>query len=90
MGRLSNEGTYEPVQVENDLIGHGFMDAVLDVRRTVHGAQLSGDVPVRYSGHTYMREDREFMFVLANSGSGFHIRSAQLMSVKPRAVSDCE
>jgi hypothetical protein len=36
-----------------------------------------------------MRDDRDFMFVVTPVDGGFKIASAQLMSVRPRAVRDC-
>ena len=89
IGKLTNEETYERVPIENDLIGHGWMEATLHVRRTVHGAKISGDVPIRYFGHTYIREDRSFMFVLSHDETGYEIEIGQLMSVGPKAVSVC-
>lgn len=89
VGTLSNKAAYETVPIEGDLIGHGWMEANLRVRRNVHGDQLSGDVPVRYFAHTYMRKDKMFMFVLSRNDVGYKIETAQLMSGKPQPISDC-
>lgn len=89
IGKLENEACYERVPIEGDLIGHGWMKATLNVQRTLHGNKLSGDVPVRYFAHTYIREDRNFMFVLRRDEAGYKIETGQLMSVKPRPLNDC-
>lgn len=89
VGRLDN-GAYETRSGSaDDLIGYGRFAATLNVRRVVSGASLPATLPVRYFAHTYMRDDRDFMFVLTPVDGGFEIASAQLMSVRPRAVRDC-
>lgn len=89
VGRLDN-GTHEARSGSAaDLIGHGWFNATLNVRRVVSGASIPATLPVRYFAHTYMRDDRDFMFVLTPVDGGFEIASAQLMSVRPRAVRDC-
>jgi len=89
VGTLSNKVAHDAVPIEDDLIGHGWFEANLHVRRNVHGDHLSGNVPVRYFAHTYMREGKRFMFVLGRDNVGYKIETAQLMSVKPRAINDC-
>lgn len=89
IGRLQN-GDYEHVEIENDLLGHGWISAKLSVRRIVKGEAPSLIIPVTYFAHTYMREDRDFMFVLSKDGNGtHHVEAAQLMSARPRLAPRC-
>ena len=90
VGRLSNQSADEFVPRSDDLIGHSWMEGILHVRRTVRGAKLSGDVKVRYSAHSFIREDQSFMFVLSRSNMGYMIETAQLMSLNPRVISACK
>lgn len=88
VGRVEN-GTYEHIQSEDDLLGRGSIEATLHVRKVVRGASLPAVVPVRYVAHSFMREDRDFMLVLRRSGSGLEITSGQLMSLRPLLASRC-
>lgn len=88
IGRLEN-GAYEASHSADDLIGHGWTNATLHVRRVVSGGAVPTILPVRYWAHTYMRDDRDFMFVLTPVDQGFEIATAHLMSARPRAVRDC-
>lgn len=89
VGRLKN-GDYQPVDDEGDILGHGWITAKLQVRRVVGGAKVPSVVPVRYLAHTYMREDREFMFVVRRTTDGIYvIKTAQVMSVRPKLASHC-
>jgi integration host factor subunit beta len=88
IGRIEN-GAYEASDSADDLIGHGWISATLHVTRVVSGASMPAALPVRYFAHTYMRDDRNFMFVLAPVDARLEIATAQLMSERPRAVRDC-
>ncbi|MFL6724988.1 MAG: hypothetical protein ACJ8FS_00555 [Sphingomicrobium sp.] len=88
IGTVSH-GTYQPVASENDVLGHGWIAALLKVRKVVRGAPLPPVLPVRYFAHAEMRRDREFMLVLRRTGSGYEITTGQLMSVRPLLASRC-
>lgn len=90
IGRLKN-GDYNPINDEADIIGHGWISATLQVRRVVGGAKVPSVVPVRYLAHTYLRDDREFMFVAARATGGVYvIKTVQLTSVHPKLASNCK
>jgi len=89
VGRVTN-GAFQHVEIENDLLGHGWISATLSVRKVVRGGPISSVLPVRYFAHTYMRQDRDFMLVLERVGTGFEIKTGQLMSVRPLLESHCE
>jgi len=89
VGRVEN-GAYEPVEIENDLIGHGWISATLKVRKVVKGERVPPVLPVRYFAHTNMRHDRDFMLVLGHTASGYEIKTGQLMSVRPLLATSCE
>lgn len=89
IGRLSNQTASEAVPIEGDVIGHGWMEADLLVGRIVHGRRLPEILPVRYFAHTFMRGDRNFMFVLKKTSKDYEVTAAQLMSARPLATSTC-
>jgi hypothetical protein len=89
VGRVTN-GAYQPVQSENDILGHGWISATLHVRKIVRRTNVPANLPVRYFAHTYMREDRDFMLVLKRSAGGYEIATGQLMSVRPLLASHCD
>jgi len=89
VGSVRN-GVYEPVKAENDVLGHGWISATLRVRKVVRGAEVPPVLPVKYFAHTYMRQDRDFMLVLAHTDTGYEITTGQLMSLRPVLASRCE
>jgi len=90
VGRIKN-GDYTPAEDADDLIGHGWIDAHISVKRLLKGAKPPSPLPVKYYAHTYMRHDRDFMFVLSgNAADGFDIKHAQLMTFRPIISAECE
>lgn len=90
VGRIRN-GDYAPVHDDEDIIGHGWIDAQIKVKRLVRGTKQPSSLPIRYFAHIHIRDDRDFMFVLSgNSTAGFEIRQAQLMSVRPIVPAECK
>ena len=90
VGRIRNGG-YAPVHDDEDVIGHGWIDAHIKVKRLVKGAKQPSWLPIRYFAHTHIRDDRDFMFVLSgDSVAGFEIKQAQLMAVRPMIRANCE
>lgn len=90
VGRIKNGG-YAPVQDDEDIVGHGWIDAHIRVKRHLKGAKVPTSLPIRYYVHTHIRDDRDFMFVLSGNGTdGFMIKYAQLMSVRPIIPAECE
>ena len=88
VGTVTN-GAFVPVEANDDILGHGWVSATLHVRKVIRGASLPAALPVRYFAHTYMRQDRDFMFVLKHSGTGYEIATGQLMSARPMLASRC-
>ncbi len=89
VGRVKN-GDYHHVDDPNDILGHGWVDAKLSVRRVIKGRVNGRSVPVRYFAHTYMRDDRDFMFVLSRQPDGsIVIDTGQLMSAHPKLAKRC-
>jgi hypothetical protein len=89
VGRIENSA-YEPVEKENDLIGHGWTSAKLKVRKVVRGDRVPPVLPVRYFAHASMRQDRDFMLVLGRTAAGYEIKTGQLMSAKPLLATSCD
>lgn len=90
IGRLKN-GSFQLVRSEDDLLGHGWVSATLRVRKVIKGAQLPPVLSVTYFAHTYMRDGRDFMFVLKRTlGGTYQIKTGQLMSLRPLLPSHCE
>jgi hypothetical protein len=63
IGRLENL-FFEHVDIEGDLLGHGWITANLRVAHVVQGKERRRLLKVRYFGHTYLREDKKFRFKL--------------------------
>ena len=89
IGRVKN-GDWHHVDDPDDILGHGWVDARLSVRRIVKGNGIDRTVPVRYFAHTFMRDDRDFMFVLSRHPDGsLVISTGQLMSAHPKLAGQC-
>jgi hypothetical protein len=90
IGRIQN-GDFQQVEIEGDIIGHGWISGNVTVREVVKGDAFSDRIPIRYFAHTYIRDDVEFMFVLGKAEDGqFELRTAQRMSVRPYLATRCE
>ena len=89
IGRVVN-GAYQHVENENDILGHGWISATLKVRKVIKRPTLPSKIPVRYFAHTFMRDDRDFMFVLDHTKTGYEIVTGQLMSARPFLERSCE
>ena len=73
IGKLENLAS-EPGQVDpGDLLGHGWFSANFHVSRIEAGRLANRVIPVRYFGHTWLREDMEFRFRLRPTESGGYI-----------------
>lgn len=88
VGTVRN-GAYEAIP-NNDILGQGWISATLHVRKVLRGGALPGFLPVRYSAHTYIRQDQDFMLVLKHSGAGYEITTGQLMRLRPLLASRCQ
>ena len=89
IGRVKNSA-FQPGSSADEVLGHGWMSATLSVRRVVRGADLPPALPIRYFAHTYMRENRDFMFVLKPVGGGaYEVETGQLVSMKPLLPHRC-
>jgi hypothetical protein len=89
VGRLEKQD-YQHVEIEDDLLGHGWITADLRVDDVVFGARRVRNLPVKYFAHTYMREDRDFVFVLRPAEDGRHlVRTARLMENDPELADHC-
>ena len=89
VGRLAKQD-YQHVEIEDDLLGHGWVTADVKVDEVVFGHPRDSKLPIRYFAHTYMREDRDFVFVLRPIENGRHlVRSARLMETNPEIADRC-
>ena len=76
--------------IADDLLGHGWASATLKIRKRVHGASGASVIPVRYFEHSYLREDRDFLFVLRSADDGtYEVVGKKLMSARPRLAASC-
>jgi hypothetical protein len=89
VGSVRN-GAFEHVQIDNDILGHGWISATLHVRKVVRGPRLPAALPVRYFAHTYMRQNQEFMLVLKHTDTGYEIVTGQAMRLRPLLASLCK
>ncbi|MBI5940966.1 MAG: hypothetical protein HY859_11120 [Caulobacterales bacterium] len=90
-GKLKNLGAGKTERIEGDVLGHGWFSAEIRIRRHLAGPMVGPRLQVRYFGHTWMREDRDFVFVVALSGDGkgYIINRAALASTHPRLKDEC-
>ena len=79
----------EPVKSDNDLLGHSWFSATLNVKHVVKGPNLPPVLHVRYFSHAAMRQDLDFMLVLKRTGSGYEITTGQLMWLRPHLAQGC-
>jgi len=90
IGRVQNVD-WTRVDDPEDISGHGWVVATVKVRKLIAGKHAPKSIPVSYYAHTYMREDRDFMFVLGKENDGgWQIKTGQLMSVHPRLKRRCD
>lgn len=89
VGRLVKQD-YQHVEIEDDILGHGWVTADVKVDNVVFGHTLARKLPVRYFAHTYMREDRDFVFVLRPAENGRHlVRTADLVENDRKLANHC-
>ncbi len=65
----SEPGQYSP----DDLLGHGWFSARLHVSEVEAGTLTNRIIPVRYFGHTWLREHVKFRFRLRPTEDGDYI-----------------
>lgn len=84
VGRFRNNFDYEHVDIENDILGHGWMTARVNVMRHLAGPRPRSRVVVKYFAHTYIRGDRDFLIVLSRQPGSEHftLESAHLLDRK--------
>ena len=76
IGRLENLNSEQPDYDPHDMLGHRWFAGNLHVSRIESGELPSRVVPVRYFGHTWLRDDVTFRFRLrADEGGGYLICS---------------
>jgi hypothetical protein len=88
VARVKNEAE-EPSKSENDLLGHSWFSASLNVKRVVKGVDVPGVLPVRYYSHAAFREDLDFMLVLKRTDRGYEVTAGQLMWLRPHLAHRC-
>ena len=93
IGRLKNvEGSYEHIDIEDDILGHGWITAQVRIKKVLKGHEPRRSVQARYLAHTYRVEDRDFVMVLRPvSGGSYTAQSFILLGAQghPMLVSTC-
>ncbi|MEA3040568.1 MAG: hypothetical protein QOC65_57 [Sphingomonadales bacterium] len=83
---------YEDVEIENDLIGHGWFTARVAVRRVLAGRRRGRTLTVEYFAHAPFRHDSDFVLVI-DRGRGRRnvIRGGDVIEDRrmPRLVRTC-
>jgi hypothetical protein len=69
LGRISNQH-YEHVDIDGDVLGHGWITANLKVQRVLDGSLSKRVLTIRYFAHTYYREDISMRFKLKKAPDG--------------------
>ena len=85
---IQNEAE-EPATTPNDLLGHSWFTATLNIKHVVRGRGIPASLPVRYYAHTSFRHDLDFMLVLKRTASGYEITTGQRMSLRPFLANRC-
>lgn len=79
VGRLETLG-YEDVEIEDDLIGHGWFTARVTVRRVLAGRVQGPTLEADYFAHAPFRHDRDFVLVIDRGRGGRNlIRTGHLI-----------
>lgn len=91
LGSLANTVDGPTELLEGDFLGHGWFFADLYVQRHLTGAPTGDKLRIKYFGHAGLREDRDFIFVVAPiKGEGdFLIRRSSLISSRPKLQNQC-
>lgn len=71
-GRLENLG-YEPLDVPDDLIGHGIITANLHISRVLRGRVAAPVITVRYIEHGYLQSGPTFRYRLKKTRDGSYL-----------------
>lgn len=89
VGRLFDQHyASETIPIEGDLLGHGWFTANVNVKKVFRGATARPVLSVKYFAHTFMRDDREFLFVLQQTdGQGYTVAAARLLGRKNPSLS---
>jgi hypothetical protein len=64
VARITNNFDYEHVEIEDDILGHGWMTGTLNVIEHLRGPSPRLPVKIRYFAHTWRRFDGQFLLVL--------------------------
>ncbi|MEQ1538308.1 MAG: hypothetical protein ABL928_05235 [Sphingorhabdus sp.] len=90
-GKLTNWRDYEHFDIPDDILGHGWMTATLRVSKILKGQNADSKITVRYFGHTYLRDNTKFLFVLKPLSDGrYRIISQRMTKQKPKLADTCE
>ena len=76
IGRLTNL-SYEPRENPDDLLGHGWVVARLDVSKILRGRLATKTIIVRYLAHTYRAERAGVRFKLRAAADGTYTVCAE-------------
>ena len=89
IGRIRDQ-TFTPIEDARDLIGHGRIDMVIDVKRTLRGKSSKPSLLAAATAHTFVREDRDFLFVVRSASDGrYQVRQLWPSERLPRLAERC-
>jgi hypothetical protein len=88
IARVKNESE-RPSKSENDVLGHSWFSATLNVKRVVIGAHVPAVLRVSYYSHAAFRDDADFLFVLERTERGYEIKGGQLTQFRPHLAAHC-
>lgn len=91
IGRLKNLEVGPPLNIEGDILGHSWFFAELNVQKRLTGPSVPDRFRVRYISHTWLWDDRSFVFVVApdDNVDGVLIAESALASTPPRLERKC-
>ena len=79
----------EPAKSNDDLLGHSWFTATLNVKRVLRGREIPSKLRARYYAHASFRQDLDFMLVLKRTERGYEVTTGQLMWLRPFLASHC-
>ncbi len=86
VGRVNNL-SFTHIEKPDDILGHGWITAQLRIKKLLKGHAAGRILPVKYFAHTYMRENRDFLFVLSPvDGGSYEIIDGRLFDGARRAI----
>ena len=92
VGRIQEE-TLTPIPNDNDILGRGRVDMLIQIKRTLAGSAPAASVRATTIAHALARKDLDFVFVLKPAaGAAYELRTGTVLfgnRAMPKVTEDC-